>query len=51
MSGRVGAADRWRFAVLGVHDFVAKPIEFGQLVDRIEAIAKRVEETRHGRAR
>jgi CheY-like chemotaxis protein len=45
LSGRVGAADRWRFAVLGVNDFVAKPIDFRQLVDRIEAIANRYEET------
>jgi serine/threonine-protein kinase len=45
VSGRVGAADRWRFAVLGVNEFVAKPIDFRQLVDRIEAIAKRAEET------
>lgn len=45
LSGRVAPADRWRFAVLGVNDFVAKPIDFRQLVDRIEAIAKRFEET------
>jgi serine/threonine-protein kinase len=45
LSGRVGATDRWRFAVLGVNDFVAKPIDFRQLVDRIEAIARRFEET------
>ncbi len=51
LSGRVGAADRWRFAVLGVHDFVAKPIDFRQLVDRIEAIAKRFEETGRLRGR
>jgi len=45
VSGRVGAKDRWRFAVHGVNEFVAKPIDFRQLVDRIEAIAKRIEET------
>jgi serine/threonine protein kinase len=45
LSGRVGAADRWRFAVLGVNDFVAKPIDFRQLVDRIEAIVNRYEQT------
>ena len=44
LSGRVRPADRWRFAVLGVSDFVAKPIEFAQLVDRLEDIAKRHEE-------
>jgi serine/threonine-protein kinase len=45
LSGRVAPADRWRFAVLGVGDFVAKPIDFPQLIDRIEAIARRLEET------
>jgi serine/threonine-protein kinase len=50
LSGRVGAADRWRFAVLGVNHFVAKPIDFRQLVDRIEAIARRFEETDRLRA-
>ena len=45
VSGRVGAKDRWRFAVHGVNEFVAKPIDFRQLVDRIEAVAKRIEET------
>jgi serine/threonine-protein kinase len=45
LSGRVAPADRWRFAVLGVNHFVAKPIDFRQLVDRIEAIVKRFEET------
>ena len=45
LSGRVGAKDRWRFAVLGVNEFVAKPIDFRRLVERIETIAKRFEET------
>src|SRR5262249_10181330 len=45
LSGRVAPADRWRFAVLGVNDFVAKPIDFAQLVDRIEAIVRRLEES------
>ncbi len=45
VSGRVGAKDRWRFAVHGVNEFVAKPIDFRQLVDRIEAVARRIEET------
>ena len=43
LSGRVRAIDRWRFAVLGVSDFVHKPIDFRQLVNRIEAIARRHE--------
>jgi CheY-like chemotaxis protein/predicted Ser/Thr protein kinase len=51
LSGRVAAADRWRFAVLGVNDFVAKPIDFRRLVDRIEAIAARLEETGRLRVR
>jgi serine/threonine-protein kinase len=45
VSGRVGPADRWRFAVLGVSHFVSKPIDFRQLVDRIVAIAKSFEES------
>jgi serine/threonine-protein kinase len=44
LSGRVRPADRWRFAVLGVNEFVIKPIEFSQLVDRLEAIVKRAAE-------
>ena len=44
ISGRVNPSDRWRFAVLGVHDFVKKPIDFRRLVDRLEGIAKRVEQ-------
>ena len=44
ISGRVTSPDRWRFAVLGVHDFVKKPIDFRRLVDRLEAIARRVEQ-------
>jgi len=31
ISGRVNSSDRWRFAVLGVHDFVKKPIDFRRL--------------------
>ncbi len=44
ISGRVSSSDRWRFAVLGVHDFVKKPIDFRRLVDRLEAVARRVEQ-------
>ena len=44
VSGRVSPRDRWRFEVLGVSDFVQKPIDFRQLVDRIEGIARRLEE-------
>ncbi len=49
VSGRVRPDDRWRFEVLGVRDFVLKPIDFYQLVERIEAIAKRYEESESGR--
>jgi len=45
LSGRVRPADRWRFAVLGVNDFVNKPIDFSQLVDRLEGIVRRHEES------
>ncbi len=45
LSGRVSAEHRWRFSVLGVGDFVKKPIDFRHLVDRLEAIAKRFEDT------
>ncbi len=34
-SGAVGEAERWRFSALGVHDFLAKPVEFGELVATI----------------
>ena len=44
ISGRITTSDRWRFAVLGVNDFVKKPIDFRRLVERLEGIAKRVEE-------
>ncbi len=45
ISGRVDKVGRWRFASMGVNDFIVKPITFQQLVERIEAIAKRHEET------
>jgi serine/threonine protein kinase len=49
LSGRVSAADRWRFAVLGVNEFVRKPIGLRQLVDRLERIARRFEESERQR--
>ncbi len=49
ISGRVTSSDRWRFAVLGVNDFVKKPIDFRRLVDRLEGIAKRVEQRERDR--
>lgn len=41
VSGRVRPADRWRFSLLGVNDFVAKPTELKALVETIGAIAER----------
>jgi CheY-like chemotaxis protein len=49
ISGRINSSDRWRFAVLGVHDFVKKPIDFRRLVDRLEGIARRVEQRERDR--
>src|SRR5262249_38668059 len=49
VSGRVAADDRWRFTVLGVSEFVSKPIDFQQLVDRIEGIARRFDELERSR--
>ncbi len=51
LSGRVSNEQRWRFSVLGVRDFVKKPIDFRQLVDRIEAIARRFEESQRAAQR
>jgi CheY-like chemotaxis protein len=50
ISGRVNSSDRWRFTVLGVNDFVKKPIDFRRLVDRLESIARRVEQREHDRS-
>jgi serine/threonine protein kinase len=41
LSGRLGPQERWKFAVLGVREFVAKPIDFRRLVDTIEGIVER----------
>lgn len=49
LSGRVSAADRWRFAALGVNEFLRKPIELRHLVDRLERIARRFEESERNR--
>jgi serine/threonine-protein kinase len=43
LSGRLGAQDRWRFSVLGVKDFVAKPIDLRRLVRVIEELVSRVQ--------
>jgi DNA-binding response OmpR family regulator len=41
VSGRVGPADRWRFSLLGVNDFVAKPTDLRELVETIGSVAER----------
>ena len=40
VSGRAGEQERWRFNVLGVQDFVRKPVEFGSLVSTLTEVAK-----------
>jgi serine/threonine-protein kinase len=40
-SGAVGASERWRFGILGVRDFLDKPLDFVRAVGMITAIAKR----------
>ena len=35
MSGAIEERERWRFSVLGVRDFVHKPVEFSEFVMRI----------------
>ena len=41
LSGKVGDEDRWRFSVLGVNDFVSKPIDLEHLVESITALTVR----------
>lgn len=41
LSGRLGPQERWKFAVLGVREFVAKPIDFRRLITTIESIVER----------
>lgn len=40
ISGKAGELDRWRFDALGVDGFLRKPIELGELVDVIGALAR-----------
>lgn len=40
VSARARDQERWRFSVLGVHDFLAKPVELQELSDTIARIAK-----------
>ncbi len=39
ISGHAGESERWRFSVLGVRDFLAKPAEFTALVSAIVRVA------------
>lgn len=41
LSGRLGPQERWKFAVLGVREFLAKPIDFRRLIGAIESIVNR----------
>jgi len=41
LSGRLGPQERWKFAVLGVREFVTKPIDFRRLITTIESIVER----------
>jgi eukaryotic-like serine/threonine-protein kinase len=41
VSGRVGPADKWRFSLLGVNDFLAKPIDIQRFVETLGSIADR----------
>jgi DNA-binding response OmpR family regulator len=41
VSGRLGVADRWRFSILGVNEFVTKPVDLEELIRRVQAVADR----------
>lgn len=41
MSGRAGDTERWRFTVLGVNQFLDKPVGLGALVDVVKLLAER----------
>ena len=40
-SGTVGASERWRFSILGVQDFLDKPLDFARCVESIARLARR----------
>ncbi len=40
VSASVGAVERWRFSVLGVKDFLAKPVKFEDLCETLHRLAK-----------
>jgi eukaryotic-like serine/threonine-protein kinase len=41
VTARAGFDDPWRYSALGVSDFVRKPIDFHQLVEKILGVARR----------
>ncbi|MFO0756263.1 MAG: serine/threonine-protein kinase [Byssovorax sp.] len=41
LSGRIARDERWRFSVLGVRDFVNKPIDLVELVQSLLGVARR----------
>jgi CheY-like chemotaxis protein/predicted Ser/Thr protein kinase len=41
ISATAGATERWRFGVLGVQDFIAKPVAYADLLQAVEAVAIR----------
>jgi CheY-like chemotaxis protein len=41
VSGNLGAVEQWRFSVLGVRDFLRKPVNLWDLVDAIARLARR----------
>lgn len=41
VSGEAGAAERWRFGILGVRDFLEKPVDLERFVAEIRAVAAR----------
>lgn len=41
VSGRLGVGDRWRFSILGVNEFVTKPVDLEELIRRIQGVADR----------
>ncbi|MFN7698480.1 MAG: protein kinase domain-containing protein [Deltaproteobacteria bacterium] len=42
VSGEAGAAERWRFGILGVREFVEKPVDLEALVARIRGVGERL---------
>jgi DNA-binding response OmpR family regulator len=41
VSAEAGAAERWRFGILGVRDFLDKPVDVSELVERIADMGRR----------